>query len=98
MYRCTSYNNDLPKETFISALYVNVFWFVFFFPWWSAVRAFEEQKPATRGFLGVLAVLAFLLFQKTEHFVIRIFTVHVIAMFLSILDFFPWWSAVPAFV
>ena len=31
MYRCTSYNNDMPKETLISALYVNVFWFVIFF-------------------------------------------------------------------
>ena len=57
-YKCF-FKNDLPTESLSSAFNVNVFLFFIFLPWWSAVPplvAFEQQEPATRGFLGVLAL------------------------------------------
>ena len=58
-YKCF-FKNDLPTESFLSAPYVNVFCFLIFFPWWSAVPAFEQQELATRGFIAVLTGFALL--------------------------------------
>ena len=60
--------NDLPTESLLSAPYVNVFCFLIFFPWWSAVPAFEQQEPATRGFISVLTGFALLSCYNRDFF------------------------------